>query len=273
MLVDASPFSTRHPRGQVDLAEDDVDHAVEDVVLVGHVVVERQGLDPEFLGELAHGERWDTSGVGKRNGDTQSSLPGEGLAGLRDTGRLESGQHVLIIGASGGVGTFAVQIARAFGAEVTGVCSTAKIDLVQSIGADHVIDYTQDDFADGSQRYDLILDTGGNASLSRLRLALTPSGTLVIVIVGGEGGGLWTGGFGRQLRASALSPFVRQRLAMKLPNENHVDLECLAQFVEAGDLTPVIDRAFPLHQAPDAMRHLEAGRARGKLVITVTGTG
>ena len=133
------------------------------------------------------------------------------LQGLRDAGRLRPGQHVLIIGASGGVGTFAVQIAKAFGAQVTGVCSTAKAGLVASIGADHVIDYSQHDFADGPQRYDLILDLGGNSPLSRLRRALTPAGTLVIV--GGEDGGRWTG-MGRQLRALALSLFVRQRLTM-----------------------------------------------------------
>ncbi len=190
------------------------------------------------------------------------------LQGLCDVGRIEAGQSVLIIGASGGVGTFAVQIAKAFGAVVTGVCSTAKRDLVRSLGADHVIDYSQDDFASGPARYDLILDVGGNASLSRLRRALTPNGTLVIV--GGENGGRWTGGFGRQLRAVALSPFVRQRLVMKTPDENRADLERLVELIEAGKLAPAVDRTYPLHQAPDAMRHLQAGHARGKLVIAVT---
>jgi NADPH:quinone reductase-like Zn-dependent oxidoreductase len=189
------------------------------------------------------------------------------LQALRDVGRIHPGQHVLIVGASGGVGTFAVQIAKAFGAQVTGVCSTAKLDLVRSIGADHVIDYTRDDFAGGPQRYDLILDIGGNAALSRLRRALTTSGTLVIV--GGENGGRWTGGMGRSLRAVALSPFVRQRLTMKTPKEHYADLERLAQLIELGDVTPIIDEVYPLRQAPDAMRHLQAGRARGKLVITV----
>jgi NADPH:quinone reductase-like Zn-dependent oxidoreductase len=189
------------------------------------------------------------------------------LQGLRDVGRLQAGQRVLIIGASGGVGTFAVQIAKAFGAEVTGVCSTSKLDLVRSIGADHVIDYTQDDFAGAADRYDLILDIGGNSPLSRLRRALAPTGTLVIV--GGEHGGRWTGGIGRQLRAVALSPFVRQRLAMKTPKEHYADLERLAQLIEAGKVTPVIDKTYPLHEAADAMRHLQAGHARGKLVITV----
>jgi NADPH:quinone reductase-like Zn-dependent oxidoreductase len=173
---------------------------------------------------------------------------------------------VLIIGASGGVGTFAVQIAKTFGAEVTGVCSSAKTDLVTSIGADHVIDYTQDDFADGPQRYDVILDIGGNSSLSRLRRALTPRGTLVIV--GGEDSGRWTG-MSRQLRALALSPFVRQRLTIRFPNESHADIARLAELSEAGQLTLVIEKTYPLADAADAMRYLEAGRARGKIAIAV----
>ncbi|MDP8970623.1 MAG: NAD(P)-dependent alcohol dehydrogenase, partial [Actinomycetota bacterium] len=147
------------------------------------------------------------------------------LQALRDAGRVQGGQKVLVIGASGGVGTYAVQLAKAFGAEVTGVCSTAKVDPVRSIGADHVLDYTHEDFADGSQRYDLILDIGGNSRLSRLRRALTPSGTLVIV--GGEEGGKLTGGFDRQLRASVLSLFVRQRLTMLVNKEHHRYLEAL----------------------------------------------
>lgn len=189
------------------------------------------------------------------------------LQSLREIGHVEPGQHVLIVGASGGVGTFAVQIAKALGSEVTGVCSTTKLDLVRSIGADRLIDYTQDDFANRRERYDLILDIGGNSSLSRLRGALTPRGTLVII--GGEDGGRWTGGFGRQLRAVALSPFVRQRLTMKMPREHYADLERLVALIESGKLTPIIEQTYPLHKAPDAMRHLEAGQARGKLVITV----
>jgi NADPH:quinone reductase-like Zn-dependent oxidoreductase len=189
------------------------------------------------------------------------------LQSLRDAGRVEPGQHVLIVGASGGVGTFAVQIAKALGAHVTGVCSATKIDLVRSAGADHVIDYAEDDFASGPERYDLILDIGGNSRLARLRRALTSRGTLVLV--GGEGGGRWIGGMDRQLRAVALSPFVRQRLAVKVPKEHYTDLERLVQLIEAGHLTPVIDKTFPLQHAADAMRHLEAGHARGKLVIAV----
>jgi NADPH:quinone reductase-like Zn-dependent oxidoreductase len=192
------------------------------------------------------------------------------LQGLRDAGRVRPGQHVLITGASGGVGTFAVQIAKALGAQVTGVCSTAKIGLVASIGADHVLDYTRDNFADGSQSYDLILDIAGNSPLSRLRRALTAGGTLVIV--GGEDGGRWTG-MGRQLRALALSPFTRQRLTTFVSRHRRTDLETLARLIEAGRLTPVIGKTYPLHHAPDAMRDLLAGHARGKLVITVTGAG
>jgi NADPH:quinone reductase-like Zn-dependent oxidoreductase len=188
------------------------------------------------------------------------------LQGLCDAGRVEAGQKVLIVGASGGVGTYAVQLAKAFGAEVTGVCSTAKVDLVRSLGADHVVDYTREDFADGIQRYDLILDIGGSSRLSRLRRALTPKGTLVIV--GGEGGGKLTG-IDRQLRALALSPFVRQRLTMFIAKEHHAYLETISQFIEAGQVTPIVDKAYPLAEVPDAMRHLESGRARGKIAITI----
>ena len=191
------------------------------------------------------------------------------LQALCDVGRLEPGQKVLIIGASGGVGSYAVQLAKAFGAEVTGVCSTAKLDLVRSLGADQVIDYTRDDFADGSHRYDLIIDIAGNHALSGLRRALTPTGTLVIV--GGEEGGRWTGGIvERQLRARALSLFVRQRLTSCTCKERSSDLERLTELIEAGTVTPSIDRTYSLDQAPEAIRHLEAGRARGKVAITMS---
>jgi NADPH:quinone reductase-like Zn-dependent oxidoreductase len=188
------------------------------------------------------------------------------LQGLRDAGRVEAGQHVLVTGASGGVGSYAVQLAKAFGAEVTGVCSTAKTDLVRLLGADHVLDYTRDDFADGEHRYDLILDIGGNTTLPRLRRALAPRGTLVIA--GGEEGGRWTGGFGRNLRAVALSPFVQQRLTMLISKETARDLEPLSELIEAGKVTPAVDTTFPLTQAPEAMRHLESGRTRGKIALT-----
>jgi len=192
---------------------------------------------------------------------------GTAIQGLRDAGRVEAGQKVLIIGASGGVGTYAVQLAKAFGAEVTGVCSTAKVDLVRSIGADHVIDYTLEDFADGHSRYDLILDLGGNSRLSRLRRALAPKGTLVIV--GGEQGGRWTGGFGRQIRAVMLSPFVSQRLTMLASKERHSDVEALSKLIEAGKVAPIIDRTYALPDVPEAIRRLEAGDVRGKVAITI----
>jgi NADPH:quinone reductase-like Zn-dependent oxidoreductase len=191
------------------------------------------------------------------------------LRGLSDAGHLQAGQKVLILGASGGVGSYAVQIAKALGAEVTGVCSTSKRDLVRSIGADHVIDYTQEDFAKGDKRYDLILDIGGNSPLSRLRRALAPRGTLVIV--GGEGRGSWIG-MDRQVRALALSPFVGQRLTMLGPKEHYTVLERLTELIVAGQLVPAIDQTYPLDEMPDAMRHLHAGRARGKLVIAVSST-
>jgi NADPH:quinone reductase-like Zn-dependent oxidoreductase len=189
------------------------------------------------------------------------------LQGMRDHGRVEPGQTVLIIGASGGVGTYAVQIAKAFGAHVTGVCSTTKVDMVRSIGADHVIDYTREDFAEGDQRYDMILDIGGNSSLSRLRRVLTPQGTLVIV--GGEGGGRWLGGTDRQIRALVLSPFVGQKLGTFISKENHEDMIVLKELIESGKVTPVIDRTYPLSEAPEAIRYLEEGHAQGKVVIIV----
>jgi NADPH:quinone reductase-like Zn-dependent oxidoreductase len=187
------------------------------------------------------------------------------IQGLRDAGRIQAGQKVLIIGASGGVGTYAVQLAKAFGAEVTGVSSTAKAGLVRSIGADNVIDYTTEDFADGRQHYDLIFDIGGNSRLSRLRRALTAQGTLVIA--GGEGG-KWTG-MGRQLRALALSLLVRQRLTMYVSRHRQADLDALHRLIEAGQVTPVIGKTYPLAEVPEAIRHLEAGQAQGKLAITI----
>jgi NADPH:quinone reductase-like Zn-dependent oxidoreductase len=184
---------------------------------------------------------------------------------------VRPGQEVLVIGASGGVGTYAVQIAKAFGAHVTGVCSTTKVEMVRSIGADHVIDYTREDFAEGDQRYDLILDIGGNSSLSRLRRTLAPEGTLVIT--GGEGGGRWLGGTDRQIRALALSRFVGQKLGTFISTENHEDIIVLKELIESSKLTPVIDRTYPLSEAPEAIRYLQEGHARGKVVICVPGEG
>lgn len=189
------------------------------------------------------------------------------LRALRDSGHVEAGQKVLILGASGGVGTYAVQLAKAFGAEVTGVSSAAKLDLVRSLGADHALDYASEDFADGAHHYDLILDIGGNSRLSKLRQALTAKGT--VVIIGGEEGGKLTGGFGRSLRAPLLSLVVGQRLVMFITKENSVDLKQLGQFIESGQLTPMIDKTYSLCEVRDAMRHLQAGHARGKLAIRI----
>ncbi len=189
------------------------------------------------------------------------------LQGLRDHANVRPDQKVLIVGASGGVGTYAVQLAKVFGAHVTGVCSTTKVDLVRSLGAEHVIDYTHEDFADGRQSYEVILDIGGNASLSRLRRALTPKGALVIA--GGETDGRWLGGTDRQLRALVLSRFVGQKLGTFVSRENHEDLVVLKELVEAGKVTPVVDRAYPLSDVPNAIQYMREGRARGKVVITV----
>jgi NADPH:quinone reductase-like Zn-dependent oxidoreductase len=194
-----------------------------------------------------------------------SGLPA--LQGLRDHGKVCSGQEVLVIGASGGVGTFVVQIASAYGAHVTGVCGTTKVDMVRSIGADHVVDYTREDFSEGGQAYDLILDVGGNSSLARLRRALAPRGTLVIV--GGETNGRWLGGTDRQIRALLLSPFVGQKLSTFVSSENHEDMIVLKELIESGKLTPVIDRTYPLDEVLEAIRYLEGGHARGKVVIIV----
>jgi NADPH:quinone reductase-like Zn-dependent oxidoreductase len=189
------------------------------------------------------------------------------LQALRDRGKVEPGQKVMILGASGGVGTYAVQLAKAFGAGVTAVCSTAKVDMVRSAGADQVLDYTRDDFADGQQRYDVILDIGGNASLSRLRRALTPKGTLVIV--GGEKDGRWLGGSDRQIRALMLSPFVGQKLGTLISSQNHQDLIVLKELIEAGKVTPAIDRTYLLSEAAHAIQYVAQGHARGKVVLTI----
>ena len=189
------------------------------------------------------------------------------LQAVRDHAKVQPGQRVLIIGASGGVGSFAVQIAKAFGAEVTGVASTAKTDLVRSLGADHVVDYTREDFADGARRYDAIIDIGGNSRLSRLRRALTPHGTLVIT--GGETDGRLLGGSDRQIRALALSPFVGQKLGTFVASENAEDLVALRELAEAGKLVPAVDRTYPLRETAAAIRHVQDGRARGKVVIVV----
>ncbi|HEX4699675.1 MAG TPA: NAD(P)-dependent alcohol dehydrogenase [Actinomycetes bacterium] len=189
------------------------------------------------------------------------------LQALRDHGQVAAGQQVLVIGASGGVGTYAVQLAKTFGAEVTGVCSGTKVDLVRQLGADHVVDYSREDVTAGDQRYDLVLDTGGNTPLARLRRVLTPNGTLVIV--GGETGGRWLGGADRQVRAMIVSLFVSQKLRSFICHENHEDLLVLSELVEAGKVTPVIDRTYSLSETSKAIDYLTEGHARGKVVVTV----
>lgn len=189
------------------------------------------------------------------------------LQALRDDGRLQSGQKVLINGASGGVGTFAVQIAKSLGAEVTGVCSTRNVEMVRSIGADHVIDYTRENFTQGGQRYDLIVDNVGNHPLLDLRRVLNPEG--IVVIVGGPSEGQWLGPMTGPIKAALLSPFVSQEMGMMLAELNPTDLTFLADLMQAGKLTPVIDRRYRLSEVPAAIAYLEEGHARGKVVITL----
>jgi NADPH:quinone reductase-like Zn-dependent oxidoreductase len=189
------------------------------------------------------------------------------LQGLRDAGQVQPEQKVLIIGASGGVGTFAVQIAKSFGADVTGVCSTRNVEMVRSLGADHVIDYTQEDFAQSGQKYDLIFQLAGTRSPSACRRALTPKGTLVLS--SGESSGRWIGPVDRIIKAVVLSPFVGQKLGSFLAKPNSDDLQFLKELIEAGKVTPVIDRTYPLSETPEAIRYLEEGHAGGKVVVTV----
>ena len=199
-----------------------------------------------------------------------AAVPISGLTALqavRDKAQVTGGQKVLIVGASGGVGTFAVQIAKAYGAEVTGVCGPTKVDLVRSIGADHVVDYTRDGIGQGEHLYDAILDIGGNRRLSLLRHALTRTGRLVIV--GGETDGRWLGGSDRQIRAILLSTLVSQKLGTFVASENAEDLAALRELIEAGAVMPVIDRTYPLSETAAAIRYVQDGHARGKVVITV----
>jgi NADPH:quinone reductase-like Zn-dependent oxidoreductase len=189
------------------------------------------------------------------------------LQGLRDHGRIEPGHKVLIVGASGGVGTFAVQIAKSFDTEVTGVCSTRNVEMVRTLGADHVIDYTKEDFAQSGRRYDLIFQLAGTRSPSECRRALTPKGTLVLS--SGESDGRWIGPIGRIIKALVLSPFVSQKMVSFTVKPNKEDLLFLRQLIEGGKLAPVIDRTYPLAEVPEAIRYLEEGHARGKVVISV----
>jgi NADPH:quinone reductase-like Zn-dependent oxidoreductase len=190
------------------------------------------------------------------------------LLAVRQVGQVEAGQSVLVIGASGGVGSYAVQLAKAYGAEVTAVASSTKLDFVRSLGADHVIDYGRSDIDEAGRRYDVVLDIAGNRPVSRLRRVLAPRGTLVLV--GGEDAGRWFG-MRRQLGAVLRSPFTRQRLAMLVGREAGADLETLGDLVEAGRLRPTVDRAFAFDAAEKALLHLESGHTRGKVVVTVAG--
>jgi NADPH:quinone reductase-like Zn-dependent oxidoreductase len=197
-----------------------------------------------------------------------AAVPISGLTalGALDAAGVTVGSNVLIVGASGGVGTYAVQIAVALGATVTGVASGSKADLVTELGAQRVIDYTREDFADGSHTYDVIVDTGGMTSVSRLRKALQPKGTLVIV--GGESGSTWSPGMGRQLKAAVMSPIVSQRLTSILNKEHYSGLDRLAKLAATGDVVPRVERSYSLAEVPDAVRRLEAGNVRGQIVIT-----
>jgi NADPH:quinone reductase-like Zn-dependent oxidoreductase len=191
------------------------------------------------------------------------------LQGLRDKGKIQPGQKVLINGASGGVGTFAVQIAKSFGADVTGVCSTRNLDMVRSLGADHVIDYTKEDFTKNGQRYDLILDNVGTQPLSGFRRVLNPNGIFVMIGGGGPNDGGLIGPLGRPVKALLLSPFISQKMGMLMAELNKKDLTILGDLMQSGKVTPVIDRTYPLSQIAEAIRYLEQGHARGKVVITV----
>ena len=191
------------------------------------------------------------------------------LQAIRDKGKVQPGQKVLINGASGGVGTFAVQIAKSFGADVTGVCSTRNVDLVRSLGADHVIDYTKEDFAKGTERYDVILDNVPNHSLSECRHILNPKGKYVMIGGGGPNDSRWVGPFGRVIHALLVSPFISQKMGMMMADANHNDLTILADMMQSGKVKPVIDRTYKLSELPDAIRYLEQGHARGKVIITV----
>ena len=191
------------------------------------------------------------------------------LQAVRDKGKVQAGQKVLINGASGGVGTFAVQIAKSFGADVTGVCSTRNLDMVRSLGADHVIDYTKEDFAKGDQRYDVILDNVPNHSLSECRRVLNPQGKYVMIGGGGPNDNRWIGPFGRLIQALVVSPFVSQKMGMMMAQLTKSDLTILGDMMQSGKLKPVIDRTYKLSELPAAIAYLEEGHARGKVVITV----
>jgi len=232
---------------------------------------EVMGVAPGSFAELAIGKADKLVRKPSRlSFEEAAALPVSGVTALQTLRKAEvrPGQRVLIVGAAGGVGSLTVQMAKALGAHVTGVASTSKLELVRSIGADEAIDYMREDFTDGSRRWDVIVDTAGRRPLRRLRRALTPKGTLVIV--GGDGGGRWTGGFFRgMLRGPLLSLFVGQKLGMISSKETQEDLQAVAELIEAGTVTPVVDRTFDLVEAADAIRYLEQGHPAGKVVVTV----
>jgi NADPH:quinone reductase-like Zn-dependent oxidoreductase len=248
-----------------------------DIAVMGPAEVEeRYGVTPaqvpDYLGSAEYARANEDEVIGKPPGlsfEQAAAIPtsaSAALHGLRDAGRLQAGQRVLINGASGGVGTYAVQIARAFGAEVTGVCGPTNVELVRSLGAHHVIDYTREDFTRGTARYDVILDNMENHSLADTRRALAPDGTLVLMSgTGASGLGLLV----RLIRPVVMSPFVKHSLRRPYSNPNHKDLEVLTSMVEAGTLRSVIDATYPLSEAAAAIRHIEAGHARGKVVVAI----
>jgi NADPH:quinone reductase-like Zn-dependent oxidoreductase len=230
----------------------------------------RNGALAEYL--CAHADRGITLKPANITFEQAAAVPIAGitaLQGLRDSGHIQAGQKVLINGASGGVGTFAVQIAKSFGAEVTGVCSTRHVDLVRRLGADHVIDYTKEDFTKQPERYDLILDNVGSQPLSKFKRVLKPHGICVLIGGGGPNEGRWLGPMVRPVKALLLSPFVSQKFVMMLAKIDKKDLKVLADLMQAGKVTPVIDRTYPLDQISEAMRYLEKGHASGKVIITV----
>ena len=232
---------------------------------------EVMGLAPGALAEYAIAKDVLVHKPSRLSFEEAAAVPISGVTALRavrEKAQVVAGQRVLVIGAAGGVGSLVVQVAKASGAHVTGAASTDKADLVRSLGADDVIDYTREDFADGSRTWDAIIDTAGRRPLRHLRRALTPTGSLVIV--GGDGGGRWTGGFFRGvLRAPLVSLFVRQKLMGLQTVERRSDLEALVGLIEDGSLTPIVDRTFDLVEAADAIRYLEQGHPRGKVVVTV----
>jgi NADPH:quinone reductase-like Zn-dependent oxidoreductase len=191
------------------------------------------------------------------------------LQALRDTGKVQAGQKVLINGASGGVGTFAVQIAKTMGAEVTGVCSGKNVEMVRGLGADHVIDYTKEDFARMGEHYDVLVDNVPNHTLAECRSVLTPQGKYVMIGGGGPNDNRWVGPFGRVIHALLLKPFIKQDVGMMMANSNATDLTYLANLMESGKVKPIVDRTYKLSELRDAISYLEKGHARGKVVLTV----